>query len=296
MPLLAAGVYQYNTTEAYDSISAALGAGFTAIDTALDYWNQEGVGRAVREFGRDKVFVETKIPGCGNPVENTTRNPFTCYKDAKANLATDLEKLGLDQVDLVILHFPPFPSFVARSCTDLTGCCAMAREQWKAMEEFYYEGKAKAIGVSNYCPSVFECLNSSTTTTFPMVNQVEFHVGSGANHAMQALQAYHTAHGVVTQGYSTLGNTPWTHHASADILHGNLTTSIAKKHNVSTVQVALKWVVQHDVAAVTKSSNPAHLASDVDLWSWDLDAQDMAELDDHVSADSPSYPSFACSH
>jgi len=247
----------------------------------------------VREFGRSKVFVETKVPGCGNPAENTTRNPLTCYRDAKANLATDLEKLGLDRVDLVILHFPPFSSFVTRSCSEVTGCCAMAREQWKALEEFYYEGKATAIGVSNYCPSVFECLKNSTT--FPMVNQVMYHVGAGTNHAMQELQAYHKAHGVVTQGYSTLGNTPWTHHASADILHGNLTSAIAKKHNVSTVQVALKWVINSGVAAVTKSSNPAHLESDLDLWSWDLDAHDMAQLDDHKSADSPSYPSFACS-
>lgn len=70
-----------------------------------------------------------------------------------------------------------------------------------------------------------------------MINQIQFHVGSGVNVDAQALLAYHKSHGVVTQGYSTLGNTPWGHHASKDILHGNLTTSIAKKHNVSTVQV-----------------------------------------------------------
>lgn len=104
-------------------------------------WNQEGVGRALGEFNRSKVFVQTKVPGCANPAENTTRNPTTCYKDAKRNLETDLAKLGLPRVDSVILHFPPFPSFVFRSCTELSGCCAMVREQWKALEEFYYEGK-----------------------------------------------------------------------------------------------------------------------------------------------------------
>ena len=76
------------------------------------------------------------------------------------------------------------------------------------------------------------------------------------NEKAKDLIEYHKEHGVVTQGYSTLGNTPLGHHASADILHGNLTSSIAKAHNVSTVQVALKWVVSHGIAAVTKSSNP----------------------------------------
>jgi diketogulonate reductase-like aldo/keto reductase len=175
-----------------------------------------------------------------------------------------------------------------------------------------------------------------------LCSQIMYHVGSGVNDAAQGLLAYHKEHGVVTQGYSTLGNTPWGHHASADILHGPVTTAIAKKHNVSTVQVspsgalvqgphasmhccppwqhpkptldtwrlpdtrldfphasplqvALKWVIQRGVAAVTKSGNPAHLASDLDLWSWDLDDADMAKLDGHKSADSPSYPSYACS-
>jgi len=161
------------------------------------------------------------------------------------------------------------------------------------MQEFYYAGKTTAIGVSNFCESCFECLKDADT--FPMVNQIMYHLGSGVNKAAAALVAYHKAHGVVTQGYSTLGNTPWGHHASADILHGNLTTSIAKSHNKSTVQVALKWVVSQGIPAVTKSSNPVHLASDLDLWSWDLTDAEMAALDAHKSADSPAYPSFACS-
>merc|ERR1719263_1511513 len=100
-----------------------------------------------------------------------------------------------------------------------------------------------------------------------MINQVMYHVGSGVNDAASELLAFDKTHGVVTQGYSALGNTPWAHHASKDILHGNLTASIAKNHNVSTVQVALKWIVQQGIPEVTKSANPAHLASDLDLWS-----------------------------
>merc|ERR1719235_2155123 len=114
-----------------------------------------------------------------------------------------------------------------------------------------------------------------------MVNQIMFHIGSGVNEAAAALLEYHKAHGIQTQAYSALGNTPWGKHASKDILHGDLTTSIAKAHNVSTVQVALKWIVQHGIPAVTKSSNPAHLASDLDLWSWNLTSSEMSQLSAH---------------
>jgi diketogulonate reductase-like aldo/keto reductase len=201
-------------------------------------------------------------------------------------------------------------------------------------------GKARAIGVSNYCPSCFGCLEG--TEVFPHVNQVMYHLSSGTNKDAQApprapphthtavpprtpasrtlsdtrpvslraahtrpacfrgtaaqdLLAYHKAHGVQTQAYSALGNTPTTHKPSNDILHGPLTTKIAAAHNKSTVQVALKWIVQSGIPAVTKSSNPAHLASDLDLWSWDLTADEMDQLNNHPKVDSPTYPSYACS-
>jgi len=266
------------------------------LDNALDYHNQYGVGRviAASDVPREQIFVETKVPGCGNPLENTTRNPFTCYKDTVTNLQTNLDQLNLAYVDLVILHFPPFPSFTLRSCGVLGNLtsCKMARQQWKALSEFYRAGKAKAIGVSNYCPSCLECLDADDVQ--PMVNQVMFHVGSGVNEAAQKQIAYDKEHGVVTQAYSALGNTPWGHHASKDILTGPLTSSIAKAHNVSTVQVALKWIVQQGIPAVTKSSNPAHLASDLDLWSWNLTSSEMSQLSAH-KGDSPAYPSYACS-
>lgn len=295
LPLLSAGVYQYNSSVAEASIAAALDAGFSALDTALDYWNQDGVGRAVRAavakgVPREQIFVETKVPGCGNPGENTTRNPFTCYEDTKSNLEKDLQFLGLPYVDLVIIHFPPFQSFIFRSCGELTGSCAMIREQWKAMVEFYKAGKAKAIGVSNYCPSCFDCLKG--TDVFPMVNQVMYHVGMGRDPG--GIVSYGKSHGVVTQAYSVLGNTPWTHHADPKILKGNVTSAIAARHNVSTVQLALKYIVSQGVPAVTKSSSPAHLKADLDLWSWNLTDDEMGQLHSFVIGGIFEKYSFAC--
>jgi len=296
LPLLSEGVWQYNSSEAEASVLAALKAGFTAVDTALDYWNQDGVGRAIRKaieshtMRREDIFVETKVPGCGNPLENTTRNPFDCYASTKRNLAFDLEQLNLTYVDLVILHFPPFPSFIVRSCGYLTGSCEMAKAQWKAMVEFYKAGKARAIGVSNYCPSCFECLRDSEV--FPMVNQVMYHVGMGADPA--GIVSYGQKMGVVTQAYSSLGNNPFTQHADVRILKGNLTTGIARSHNVSTVQLALKYIVSQGIPAVTKSSNPAHLRSDLDLWSWDLSQEELGQLQAFKIPGLLQKYSFAC--
>merc|ERR1719160_1414653 len=166
-------------------------------------------------------------------MDKKTINPFTCYTDTKQNLQSDLDLLGLPFVDLVILHFPPLPTFIMRSCNEL-GSCEMVRQQWKAMEEFYKAGKAKAIGVSNYCPSCFACLDK--VDVFPMVNQVMYHVGMGVDPS--GLFSYHKKRGVVTQAYSVLGNTPWTGHADDGIVHGNLTTKIGKAHNRSSVEVA----------------------------------------------------------
>lgn len=292
MPMLAAGVYQYNTSTAYMSIVSALTAGFRHVDTALDYWNQAGVGQAIRESGvpRDQIFVETKVPGCANPAENTTRNPLHCYEDTKKNLAYDLQQLNMTQVDLVILHFPPFPSFVTRSCNSWSKGCDMVKSQWKAMEEFYKAGHARAIGVSNYCPSCFECLKG--TDVFPMVNQIMFHVGMGVD--PKGFMDFDAAHGVVTQAYSALGNTPWTKHANPDILSGPTTTKVAKAHNVSTVQVALKWIVQQGVPAVTKSATFAHLQEDLDLWSWNLTEDEVTTLNAYKTKVPFDNPSYAC--
>lgn len=284
MPLLAAGTWQYNDTQAEAAISAAIKVGFTMVDTAFDYHNQVGVGRAIRGAGvaRSSLFIETKVPGCGlDPAVSTDR----CYIDTKKALEDDLQKLNLSYVDLVIIHFPPREAMYLRTCRFI---CGEIRDQWVAMEEFYRAGKARAIGVSNYCPSCFACLDGNATV-YPMVNQIGYHIGMGPDPS--GFQSYANEKGVVLQAYSPLGNTPWKQGANSEILKGKFTSTLANSHGKSTIQVALKWLVQHGVPAVTKSSNPAHLAQDFDLWSWNLTEAEMAAADKYNLF---GMPSFSC--
>lgn len=289
MPLIAAGSGAYNSSEAFDSFSAALKVGFTAVDTAHEYGNQAGAGRAVRAVPRENVFVETKVPGC--MTDTGSLNPFACYSDTKKILENNLELLNLSYVDLVLIHYPPAPSWIFRSCSNITGGCEMVRRQWKAMEEFYISGKARAIGVSNYCPSCFECLDYANI--FPMVNQIQYHVGMGLD--PKGFMTYARKRGVVVQAYGSLGNPPLDPRdpgPSPVILHGNTTTGIGRAHNKSSVQVALKWLVDQGIPAVTKSSNPKHLAEDLELWSFNLTSDETAALN---AMETPSgSPSFAC--
>mmetsp|Transcript_16751 Transcript_16751/g.29338 ORF Transcript_16751/g.29338 Transcript_16751/m.29338 type:complete len:324 (+) Transcript_16751:49-1020(+) len=285
MPLLAQGTWQYNETQAEAAVASALKVGFRMIDTAYDYHNQAGVGRAIRNSGlpRSSIFVETKVPGCGMDPAVSTKQ---CHNDTKKTLELDLSLLNLTYVDLVILHFPPHAAFYLRSCH--LWVCQQVQDQWRAMEEFYSAGKAKAIGVSNYCPSCFACLEGKSKVS-PMVNQIGYHIGMGADPS--GFRSYADKNGMVLQAYSPLGNTPWRQGANPEVLKGNFTSSLAQAHKKSTIAVALKWLVQHGVATVTKSSNPVHLAEDLDLWTWNLTDDEMAAADKFSLM---GLPSFAC--
>lgn len=289
MPLIAAGSGAYNNDEAFSSFSAALKVGFTAVDTAHEYGNQEGTGRAIRTVDRERVFVETKVPGC--MTDPKSLNPFACYSDTTKILDKNLQSLNLSYVDLVLIHYPPAPSWIFRSCSNFTGACEMVRRQWKAMEEFYKAGKARAIGVSNYCPSCFACLDYADI--FPMVNQIEYHLGMGLD--PKGFMTYAKRHDMVIQAYGSLGNPPLDPRdpgPSPVILHGNTTTRIGLAHNKTSVQIALKWLVAQGIPAVTKSSNPKHLAEDLDLWSFNLTSEETAALNAMVTP--AGSPSFAC--
>lgn len=289
MPMIFAGSGAWNSTRTFDSFSAALKVGFTALDTAHEYGNQGGVGRALKGVLRENVFVETKVPGC--LTDPSSLNPFACYSDTKKVLDDNLKLLNLSYVDLVLIHYPPAPSWIFRSCSNWTGGCQMVRRQWQAMEDFLKAGKARAIGVSNYCPSCFDCLHYAEI--FPMVNQIQYHVGMGLD--PKGFMTYAQQRGMIIQAYGSLGNPPLDPRdpgPSPIILHGNTTSQIGRAHNKSSVQVALKWLVDQGIPAITKSSNPEHLAEDLDLWSFNLTYEETSAL--NAMTKPAGSPSFAC--
>lgn len=288
MPTVAAGVWQYTDDEAEASVRAALSAGVQAIDTAYDYGNQRGVARALRDAKRSDYFLITKVPGCG--IQNVSAQ--RCEADTAARIQDDLAQLNLEVLDLVLIHFPPCLSSDKDDCNtkknscSLPGSCDAVRAQWRAMTAAYRAKKLRAIGVSNYCRACFACLSDEEVK--PMVNQVHYQVGMGKD--PQGFATYAAGQGIVLQAWSPFGKGG---HGSDDVLKGPLTTSIAKKHNRTTAQVALKWILSNGVAVAMKSSSKEHLKEDLDLFDFELDAQDMAKLNAaNFAADNT--PSFFC--
>eukprot|EP00035_Acanthoeca_spectabilis_P021007 m.435810 g.435810 ORF g.435810 m.435810 type:complete len:302 (-) comp17896_c0_seq1:81-986(-) len=275
-PQLALGVWQYDNATAADAIALAAKAGLTSIDTAESYGNQVGVGQAIKKLiaggmTREQIVLTTKTFPC------KVTGQQACYEQAVQDIQTDFTDLGVDYIDLILLHGP---SHRGQGPCDPAACEADAG-QWTAYEELYRQGRVKAIGVSNYCQSCFECLLNKVNVT-PAVNQIAFHVGMGDD--PQSLISYTQSKGILVQAYSPLGN--------GELIVDPQLVSIGKKYNKSSAQVALKWLVDKGVAVVTKADNAAYLAEDVDLFSWNLTAADTAALS--ASTGHPQDPSWAC--
>ncbi|KAL1525752.1 hypothetical protein AB1Y20_020596 [Prymnesium parvum] len=288
MPTVAAGTWQYTSDVAELSVSAALSAGFRHIDAAHDYCadgktsdcslhggsNQQGIRKALAgsSVKRADLFITTKIPPCG--AQGVSRD--SCASDSISAAQKNLDELGVDYVDLLLIHFPP-----AGGCGPAN--CALLREQWKALAGVIAANKTRALGVSNFCISCFKCLEGANALV-PAVNQVQYHIGMGPD--PEGLFSYTKSKGIVSQAYSPLGDN------TKELISGELVTSIGRAHNKSGVQVALKWIAQHGVAVTTKSSSAQHLKEDLDLFGWDLSDDEMTKAD---AATTPSgTPSFMC--
>jgi 2,5-diketo-D-gluconate reductase A len=259
LPMVSLGTWQLDSATAETAVKTALQAGFNHIDTANNYNNQDGVGRALKGVDRSSYFLTTKVP------------PGNAAATAKA-LQADLDQLGVEYVDLMLVHFPPFGNI-----------CGSMQAQWKAMEDFYKAGKAKAIGVSNYCVSSLECIAKTSTVT-PAVNQVQFHVGMGSDPA--GLKSYGDSKGIVTQAYSPLGD------GTSELITGALVTGIGKAHNMTGAQVSLKWLIETGVPLSTKTTKVSHMEQDLAIFGFNLEDTEKSQLD---KATSPKgKPSFIC--
>ncbi|MFE6596408.1 aldo/keto reductase [Streptomyces albidoflavus] len=244
MPQLGFGVWQVPDDEAFTAVGAALDAGYRSIDTAAAYGNEEGTGKAIARSGipREELFVTTKL-----------WNSDHGYDAALRAFDSSLEKLGLDHVDLYLIHWP-LPTKDT------------AVDTYKALEKIYSEGRARAIGVSNFLPEHLERLIDATSV-IPAVNQIELHP-----HLQQrAAREYHDEQGITTEAWSPLGQ-------GKGLLEVPAIVAIARKHNVTPAQVVLRWHVQLGNVAIPKSVTPSRIVENIDIFSFELDEEDMAAI------------------
>lgn len=242
MPMLGFGVYQIAPEHTETAVINALHNGYRLIDTAAAYMNEEAVGRAIRQSGiaREEIFVTTKLW-----VQDAN--------ETAAEKATDtsLRKLGLDYVDLYLIHQP---------YGDIHGA-------WRAMEAAVKAGKIRAIGVSNFHLDRVADLIAHHDTV-PAVNQIETH----PFYQREAEHAFHQAHGIVQQSWASFAE------GKNDIFQNPVLIAIAVKHGKSVAQVILRWLNQRSIAVIPKSVTPARVLENTQIFDFELSADDMAQI------------------
>ncbi|MDT0465082.1 aldo/keto reductase [Streptomyces gibsoniae] len=244
MPQLGFGVWQVPDDEAESAVATALEAGYRSIDTAAIYGNEEGVGKALATSGipRQDLFITTKLWNSDHGYDSTLRA-----------FDTSLAKLGLEYVDLYLIHWP-LPSrgtFV---------------DTYKALEAIYADGRAKAIGVSNFLPEHLRTLIEETSV-IPAVDQIELHP-----HLQQhAAREYHAEQGIATEAWSPLGQ-------GKGLLEVPAIVAIAQKHNRTPAQVVLRWHLQLGNIVIPKSVTPSRIRENIDVFDFTLDTEDMAAI------------------
>ncbi|MEO9176949.1 MAG: aldo/keto reductase [Gaiellales bacterium] len=240
MPLLGLGTWQAQGGEAHDAVREALAVGYRHVDTATFYGNELEVGRAVAESGvpRDEVFITTKLPQSHTGRERQT-------------LEQSLAALGVDQLDLWLIHWPPAGH--------------ASPETWQRLLDLQGEGLVRAVGVSNYSLAQLDELERSTGV-LPAVNQIEW---SPALYDA-GVEAGHRQRGVQLEGYSPL--------KTMNLRDARL-AKIAASHDVTPAQVVIRWHIEHEVVVIPKSSDPARIAENADVFGFELSAAEVGELD-----------------
>lgn len=247
MPILGFGVLQLTDPEECERcILDAIDVGYRLIDTAQGYGNEVAVGNAIQKSSapREELFITTKLWISGNGYEN-----------AKKSIAGSMERLQLDYIDLLLIHHP---------FNDYYGA-------YRAMEEMYKEGKLKAIGVSNFYPDrLIDIIKFNETV--PMVNQVETHIYNQQVKAREIMKKY----GVQIQAWAPFAR------GKNNLFTDETLRAIGDKYNKSNAQVALRYLVQNDVAVVPKTSNKERMIENLEVFDFELTSEDMgkiAELD-----------------
>jgi 2,5-diketo-D-gluconate reductase A len=246
IPQLGFGVYRVDPDQTERIVSDALEVGYRHIDTAALYGNEYGVGRAIEASGipREELFITTKLWN-SDQGEQATRDAFDL----------SLEKLGLDRIDLYLIHWPAPDR-------------GLFVETWQTFEGFRESGRATSIGVSNFRTQDLDRL-AAETGTVPAINQIELH----PLFSQVPLREYDAAHGILTESWGPLG------HAAVDIFAEPAIAAAAAAHEVSPAQVIIRWHLQHGLVVIPKSNNRERMAQNFDVFGFELSADELAAID-----------------
>lgn len=249
IPQIGLGTWRTPDADAAAAVRKAIEAGYRLIDTAAAYGNEAAVGRAVAASGipRDEIFVTTKV-ATGDQGYNST-------KDA---LAASLERLGLDYVDMYMIHWP-------------AAQLGKYVDTYGAIQKLHQEGQLRTIGVCNFLEDHLTTI-ADLTYTHPAVNQIELH--PLLNQA--ELRALHAERGIVTEAYSPLG--------VGKLLDNPTITSVAQTHGKTPAQVAIRWSIQLGNVVIPRSANPERIKENIDVFDFELTDDEMAQINGLDSA------------
>ena len=253
LPALGLGVFQSPPAETTGAVQAAIATGYRLIDTAAAYANEREVGEGIRRSGlrRENVFIETKI-WISDYGYDATLHGFE--KSAR--------KLGVEQIDLLLLH-QPLPSAFDRTL-----------EAYRALEKLLADGEVRAIGVSNFMPQHLERLLAKASVV-PAVNQIEVH----PFFQQSALQRMHAQHGIATQAWSPIGGITSYRKTERRSFEDPTLLEIARRHGKSPAQVMLRWHLQEGRGAIPKSVKPARIAENFAIFDFELTPEQLAAID-----------------
>ena len=243
IPQLGLGVYKVEDATAARLVEGAIDAGYRHVDTATLYFNEAGVGAGVRASGvpRDELFVTTKV-----------WNDDQGYDETLRAFETSLGLLGMDYVDLYLIHWPAPKK-------------GRYLDTWRALETLKRDGRARSIGVSNFTVAHLENLLANSSET-PVINQVELQPWL----QQRALRDFDAAHGIVTEAWSPLGR--------GRVLGDPALEAIGEKHGRSSAQVVLRWHIQQGVVVIPKSNSLDRIRENSRVFDFELDAADLAAI------------------
>lgn len=250
IPCIGFGTWQAPDGEtAKTAVKEALAAGYRHIDTAAAYGNEESVGAAIRESGipRNELFITTKL-----------WNAVRGYQETLAAFEDSRKKLGLEMIDLYLIHWPNPLQYRDQ-------WQVMNAGSWKAMEELYHAGKIRAIGVSNFRPHHIEAL-METATVMPMVNQIRLCPGD----VHEETTAYCRDHEIVLEAYSPLG--------TGTVFSNQRMKALAEKYGKSIAQICLRWSLENGFLPLPKSVTAERIRENLEVFDFQLTAEDRAEI------------------